>query len=151
MNAVCVGWFGDLMTEYATTPTNTQNPILNPRIYWKVSAWALAGASIGGFLVNIIAGNNAGIHNLLMFDWLHNALHAVLAAAAFFFGYANLSGTVLKRFAILFGLIYGGLGVVGLVLGQFNLLPGLHVELGENLIHVSLGAWALTTGLTAKY
>ena len=139
------------MSEYAT-PTNTTNPVLNPLTYWRVSAFALAAAAVLGIIVNAVAGNHTGIEGFLVFDWVHNILHGVLAAAAFVFGFAKLPGNIVKAFAIVFGFIYGGLGVMGLALGMESTLFGiLHVQLGTNLIHTLLGVWALATGFTARY
>lgn len=142
------------MSEYATTPTNTDNPIFNPRIYWRVSAFALTAVALLGILVNAVTGEaEAGINNFLEFDWAHNVLHVVLAAAAFFFGFANVSPQVSKTFAIVFGFVYMGLGIFGLIADplDYNVLNILSLELGENLVHVLLGAWALAAGFKAQY
>lgn len=142
------------MSEYATTPTNTDNPIFDPRIYWRVSAFALTAVAVLGILVNAVTGQSeAGIANFLEFDWAHNVVHLVLAGAAFFFGFANVSGQTAKTFAIVFGFVYAGLGLFGLVAGPLDYTLGniLSLELGENLVHILLGAWALTAGFKAQY
>ncbi|MGB1697661.1 MAG: hypothetical protein ACPHK8_04620 [Thermoplasmatota archaeon] len=140
------------MSEYAQQPTNTTNAFLNPRVYWKVSAFALSAVALLGIVVNIFAGNNEGLDNFLKFDWAHNVLHVVLAGAAFLFGFGNFSGQITKTFAIIFGFVYLGLGVVGLIGGlTFELAGLLSLELGENLVHVVLGGWALTAGFAARY
>lgn len=136
------------MTEYATTPTNTENPIMDPRIYWKVSAWALAAVALLGIIWNMLMGNNEGIPGFLVFDWGHNIVHAVLAGAAFLFGYGSFPPRVVKTMAIVFGFVYGGLGVLGFFLMDLGIL---HLELGENLVHLLLGAWALVAGFGAQY
>lgn len=140
------------MSEYAQQPVNTENPFLNPRIYWKVSAFALSAVALLGIAVTIFAGNNEGISNFLKFDWTHNILHVVLAGAAFLFGFGNMSGQVTKIFAIIFGFVYLGLGLVGLIGGlTFEIGSLMSLELGENLVHIVLGAWALTAGFAARY
>lgn len=141
------------MSTYATeNPTNTDSIFLNPRVYWKVSAFALSAVALLGIVVNIFAGNNEGIANFLKFDWTHNILHVVLAGAAFLFGFGNFSGQITKVFAIIFGFVYMGLGVVGLIGGlTFEIADLISLELGENLVHVVLGAWALTAGFAARY
>ena len=140
------------MSEYATGPVNTDNPILDPRIYWRVSAFALTAVALLGIIVNAITGEVSGIPSFLEFDWAHNILHVVLAAAAFVFGFADIPGRVAKVFAIVFGFVYLGLGVLGLAMGMTSELFGLiGLELGENLVHILLGGWALAAGFGARY
>lgn len=138
---------GDNMSDYAT-PTNTTNPIMNPVLYWRVSAIALTGVALLGIVLNAMGEGTLLGKNFLAFDWTHNILHVVLALAAFVFGFANLPGTVVKTFAIIFGFVYAGLGVFGFFVSDVG---PLGLELGENLVHIVLGAWALTAGFGAKY
>ncbi len=140
------------MTTYATQPTNTNNPLLNPRIYWRISAFALSAVALLGIGVNTITGEVTGIPSFLEFDWAHNILHIILAAAAFVFGFAPVPGQVSKVFAIVFGFVYLGLGILGLAMGMTSTLLGIiGLELGENLVHVLLGTWALIAGFSARY
>lgn len=140
------------MSEYATGPSNTTNPVLNPRTYWRVSAFALSAVALLGIVVNAITGEVSGIPSFLEFDWAHNVLHVILAAAAFVFGFANVPAQLAKTFAIVFGFVYMGLGVLGLAMGMTSELFGLiGLELGENLVHVLLGGWALAAGFGARY
>jgi hypothetical protein len=76
----------------------------------------------------------------------------VLALAAFVFGFGNLSPGVTKTFAIVFGFVYVGLGVVGFLLSN-PLGTGLALNLGFSLnaVHLLLGAWALTAGFGSRY
>jgi hypothetical protein len=140
------------MSEYAT-PTNTTNPIMNPVTYWRVTAFAVAAVALLGIVLNATDNANLLGKNFLAFDWTHNIVHVVLALAAFVFGYANLPGKVVKTFAIIFGVVYAGLGV----LGFFVTSPmgtganSMHLEIGENLVHLLLGAWGLVAGFGAKY
>lgn len=150
------------MSDYAR-PTNTTNPVLDPVVYWRVSAFALAAVAILGIVLASISGGDAAgaQHQALAFDsthglgftWTHNVLHVVLAAAAFLFGFASLPGRVVKAFAIIFGVVYAGLGVLGFLLtnplGDGALALNLGVSL--NVVHILIGAWALTAGLAAKY
>lgn len=135
------------MSEYAT-PTNTTNPIMNPVIYWRVSAFALTATALLGIVLNAIDQGTLLGSNFLAFDWTHNILHVVLALAAFVFGFSNLPGNVVKLFAIVFGFVYMGLGVLGFFISDVG---PIGLELGENLVHVLLGAWALTAGFGARY
>lgn len=133
------------MPEYAA-PTNTSNPIMNPVIYWRVSAWTLAATAVLGIVMSAV-NDGEFIDGFLNFDWTHNIVHVVLAAAAFLFGYANLPGSTAKTFAIIFGFVYGGLGAFGLFVDEVG---PMHLEMGENLIHLLLGAWGLVAGFGSK-
>lgn len=137
------------MTETAHAVFQNTNPVINPTMYWRVSAFALTGVALLGILINTFAGNSEGISGFLVFDWTHNIVHVVLAGAAFIFGFAPVAPAVSKTFAIIFGFVYAGLGVFGFFadLGAI----GLGLELGENLIHILLGAWALAAGFMARY
>lgn len=134
------------MTEYAT-PTNTQNILLDPRTYWRVSAFALAATALLGIVLNAL-GEGDLLAPFLAFDWTHNIVHIALAGAAFYFGFANLAGATVRTFAVVFGIVYGLLGVLGFFIADLGIL---HLELGENLIHLVLAAWAITSGLMARY
>ncbi|HLF16640.1 MAG TPA: DUF4383 domain-containing protein [Candidatus Thermoplasmatota archaeon] len=140
------------MTEYAT-PTNTSNPIMNPGLYWRVSAFALAAVALLGIVWNAVEGeNNVGITDVLQFDWTHNIVHVVLAGAAFIFGFANLPGKVVKTAAIVFGVVYLGLGILGFVLGNGEeVAMSMNLEWGENALHLLLGGWGLVAGLGSRY
>ena len=143
------------MSEYAR-PTNTTNPILDPVMYWRLSAFALTAVALLGTILTAIGKPDllatGGHDHLLPFTWTHNLLHFVLAAAAFVFGFANLPGNVVRVFAIVFGVVYGGLGVLGFFLSN-PLGGGLALHLTEtlNAVHLLLGAWALVAGLVARY
>jgi hypothetical protein len=145
------------MSEYAT-PTNNVPSILNPVVYFRISAFALAAVAVLGFIMNIVDSKTAvstslGFGNtFLNFTYAHDAVHLVLAAAAFLFGFGNLAGSTVKAFAIIFGFVYVALGVVGFFAftGSSNdtflaLTPGL------NIVHLLLGAYALTSGFAAKF
>lgn len=136
------------MSETATHTTNASNPIMNPVLYWRVSAFALTAVALLGIVLNSI-GIGDLLGSFLTFDWTHNAVHVVLAAAAFIFGFANVGPAMTKTFAIIFGFVYAGLGVFGFF-ADLSFI-GLGLELGENLVHLLLGAWALVAGFGARY
>ena len=153
------------MSDYAhpTRPTNTTNPILDPVVYWRLSAFALTAVALLGIVLASISGGDAtgaqdqplafhGTHGL-GFTWAHNVVHVVLALAAFVFGFASLPGRVVKVAAILFGFVYSGLGVVGFLLtnplGDGALALNLGIAL--NVVHLLIGAWALLAGFAARY
>ncbi len=139
------------MTETANQTFTGSNPIVNPVTYWRVSAVALAAVALLGVLLNSIGQADLLGANFLAFDWTHNVVHILLAAVAAVFGFANLGAGLTKTMAIVFGFVYAGLGVVGFIAGDILGVIGLHLELGENLVHVLLGGWALTAGFGAKY
>lgn len=144
------------MSEHAR-PTNTTNPVLDPVVYWRVTSFAVTAVALLGIVLTAIGrpdllATNGHAH-LLTFTWTHNIVHVVLALGAFIFGYANLPGRVVKVVAILFGVVYLGLGVLGFFvadpLGTGNM--ALHLTETVNSIHILLGGWGLVAGLGAKY
>ncbi len=138
------------MTETATQTYAGTNPVLNPVMYWRVSAIALSAVAVLGIVLNAVgAGDLLG--SFLTFDWTHNIVHVVLAAVAFVFGFGKLGPGITKTMAIVFGFVYAGLGIVGFIAGGILGFMGLHLEIGENLVHLVLGAWALTAGFAARY
>ncbi len=136
------------MTETANATYAGSNPIVNPVLYWRVSAIALGAVALLGIVLNSVGAGTLLGANFLAFDWGHNILHVVLAIAAAVFGWGNLGAGITKTFAIVFGFVYAILGVVGFFVADLGILS---LELGENLVHILLGAWALTAGFGAKY
>lgn len=132
-----------MTTTYATKTTTRTNPILDPQVYWRVSAVALAAVALLGIVLNLVGQGTLLGANFLAFDWTHNVLHVVLAAAAAVFGFAGMAANVRKTFAIVFGFVYLGLGVLGFFMSDVG---PIGLELGENLVHILLGAWALLVG-----
>ena len=141
------------MSELAR-PTNTTNPIADPRVYFRVSAFLLTAVAVLGVVLNLLSAPDAlsfGSHFLTL-TWTHTLVHFVLAAACFLFGFASLPGRTVKLFAIVFGVVYLGLGVLGFFIANpLGHAMSLELGLGTNLVHILLGGWALLGGLTAKY
>jgi len=81
----------------------------------------------------------------------HNLLHLASGAAALYFGRKN-SPTVARTFCIVFGTLYGLLGLAGLLAGgpdnTLTLISG-ELVLGkvDHVVHLFLGAVFLATGL----
>ena len=134
------------MTDYAT-PTTTRNPVMDPTVYWRISAFALTAVALLGIVLNAMDQGALLGANFLAFDWSHNILHVVLAGAAFLFGFGNLPANLVRTFTIVFGVVYGGLGVLGFFVTEVG---PIHLELGENLVHLLLGAWGLVAGFGSK-
>jgi hypothetical protein len=89
-------------------------------------------------------------------DPLHNLVHIVSGVIALYFGFAgSLSGA--RGFALVFGVVYLALGILGLVLGDAErarewTVPGLPLMLGfvDHGIHLILGVAFLAAGLFTK-
>jgi hypothetical protein len=136
-----LGWVTP-MSEYATPPSGVKT-ILNPTMFWKVTAYAVSAVALLGIVLNSMDNADALGADFLAFDWTHNILHVVLAAAAFLFGYGSLAPNVAKTFALIFGVVYLALGVVGFITD----VGPIGLELGENLVHILIGAWGLIAGI----
>jgi hypothetical protein len=136
------------MSDYATTSTTARNPVMDPTVYWRVSAFALTATALLGIVLNAMGQGTLLGADFLAFDWGHNILHVVLAGAAFLFGFGNLPANLVRTFTIVFGIVYGGLGVLGFFVSDLG--GFIHLELGENLIHLLLGAWGLVAGFGSK-
>lgn len=134
------------MSDYATS-TSARNPVMNPTVYWRVSAFALTAVALLGIVLNAMNEGALLGANFLAFDWSHNILHVVLAGAAFLFGFGNLPTKLVRTFAIVFGFVYAGLGVLGFMVAEVG---PIHLELGENLVHLLLGAWGLVAGFGSR-
>ncbi|MFA5943295.1 MAG: DUF4383 domain-containing protein [Candidatus Thermoplasmatota archaeon] len=134
------------MSDYATSTTN-RNPVMNPTVYWRVSAFALTAVALLGIVLNAMNEGTLLGADFLAFDWSHNILHVVLAGAAFLFGFGNLPANLVRTFAIVFGVVYAGLGVLGFFISEVG---PIHLEIGENLVHLLLGAWGLVAGFGSK-
>jgi Domain of unknown function (DUF4383) len=83
-------------------------------------------------------------------DATHNLVHIVSGVLALYLGFAG-SASGAKAFCLLFGIVYLGLGVVGLWKGNLD-ITALKLKLGhvDHLIHVALGIVFLAGGLFAK-
>src|SRR5687767_15760246 len=83
----------------------------------------------------------------------HNVVHILSGAVALYFGFAGtLSGA--KLFALVFGVVYLGLGVLGLGMGtgadRMWMLGPLHFGQADHGIHILLGVIFLAGGLFTK-
>ena len=86
---------------------------------------------------------------------IHNVIHLVSGALALYFG---LKGTLAqaKLFCLIFGIVYGLLGVVGYFLGnpendrEWKVLEGLVLGRVDHIIHILLGVLFLIGALMTK-
>lgn len=130
-----------------SSSTATRSLVLDPVVYWRASAFALTAVALLGIVLNATGNGSLLGDSFLAFDWPHNVLHVVLAGAAFLFGFAALPARVVRTFALVFGVVYAGLGVLGFLVAD---LGPIHLELGENLVHLLLGAWGLAAGIWSR-
>ena len=83
----------------------------------------------------------------------HNLVHIVSGVVALYFGFAgSLSGA--RNFCLVFGIVYLGLGILGMAMGtgddrMWDLGP-LHLGTADHGIHVLLGLVFLAGGLFTK-
>ena len=107
---------------------------------------------IGFILVGIIgfiAPDIMGMH----LSTVHNLVHLLSGVIALYFGFAATHAAA-RSFCIVFGLVYGLLGVLGFVLGNpgpermLTLIPD-QLMLGrmDHIVHIVLGALFILGGL----
>lgn len=121
-----------------------KSPLLNAKIYARVTGVALAATALLG-LVMEMATDGKFIDGFLTFDYTHDVLHLVLAGAALAAGFAA-GGAYASLYAKVFGVIYTGLAITGFVSADALKFLGVHLELGEHLVHASIGVWGLVVG-----
>lgn len=138
------------MTSATYTANRKAAPAPGLRVYWKISGVALAAVAALGILLNAV-GLGDLLGGFLTFDWTHNVVHVLLAAIALTLGFGSASAAVQKSVAKVFGVVYLALAIVGFLSGSiFGLgtLLGLNLEIGENLVHLALGAWGAYVGFS---
>lgn len=101
-------------------------------------------------LVGVLGIVGFGIPGLLSIsEPAEIALHLVLGALS---TYAGFTGGGYARFALLyakvFGIVYLLLGVVGFAIP--DLVLGIHLDLGCNIVHLALGVWGIWAGYLAS-
>ena len=83
----------------------------------------------------------------------HNAVHIVSGAIALYFGFAG-SLSAAKMFALVFGVVYLGLGILGMAMGtgedRMWMVGPLHFGQADHGIHILLGVIFLAGGLFTK-
>jgi len=79
---------------------------------------------------------------------IHNLIHIISGVISLYFGLAGSFGGA-KAFCTIFGLVYLGLGIIGLVMGDLNLGP-LMLRKVDHGIHLIVGAAYLFGGLLSK-
>lgn len=126
----------------------------DPRTLWLATGALLAIVAILGFVLSA-TGRRALLGSTLLFDQPHNVLHVLLAAVSLALAFIPLADATSRRIALGFGIGYLALAVLGAfsptLFGYGTRLGAtpnarLHLEMGENLLHFALGAWAAYVG-----
>jgi hypothetical protein len=116
--------------------------------YWRASATLLVLVAAAGFIL-VARRKPALLGEFLAFDTAHNVLHAALALLAIVFATGLLPERVTRAAAGWVGVFYLALAVLGFMSARlFGLGPlvGMRLELGENALHLALGAWGAYVG-----
>jgi hypothetical protein len=100
-------------------------------------------------LCGFVAPNLLGAH----LTPVHNVVHIVSGVIALYFGFAGTLSAA-KAFCLVFGIVYLGLGILGMALGQppdrMWMVGPLHLGQADHGIHVLLGVIFLAGGLFTK-
>lgn len=105
----------------------------------QISGWVLVLVGLIGFFMTDLFG-------LLTFDTSHNVLHIVLGAISLWLAYKGAEAMIVN-WAKWIGVVYLLLGVIGFFTPT---LGPIGLELGENIIHLALGAWGAWAGFLSK-
>ena len=100
-------------------------------------------------LIGFVSPGLLGAH----LNTAHNLVHIVSGAIALYLGFAGTLAAA-KTFALVFGVVYLGLGVLGLGMGsgpdRMWMLGPLHFGQADHGIHILLGVVFLAGGLFTK-
>lgn len=134
------------------------NRLLDPKLHAQVVGIALAAIAVLGIILSLVGadghfgffcdgavtcdGEEAAEDSFLGFDWGHNLVHVLLAAIALTVGYTVYS-RMARTYAQVFGIVYAALGLFGFLVADLFIL---HLEPGENLLHLLIGAWGIAAG-----
>ena len=95
---------------------------------------------IVGFLKHDLLGAHLGT--------VHNVVHLVSGALSLYFASRGLAQA--RMFCLVFGAVYGLLGVVGLIKGTLDLPGGLMLGQMDHYIHIAIAVLYLVGGLMTK-
>jgi hypothetical protein len=103
-------------------------------------------------LIGFVSPGFLGTHLSLT----HNLVHLISGAIALYFGFAATLSAA-RLFCIIFGVVYGLLGICGFLLGDgpdrmFEALAGLGLHLGtmDHVVHILLGVVFLAGGFLTR-
>ncbi len=103
-------------------------------------------------LVGFVSPGFLGTH----LSTTHNLVHLISGAVALYFGFAATLSAA-RLFCIVFGVVYGLLGICGFLLGSgpdrmFEALASLGLHLGtmDHVVHILLGVVFLAGGFLTR-
>jgi hypothetical protein len=103
-------------------------------------------------LIGFVSPGFLGTHLSLT----HNLVHIISGAIALYFGFAGTLSAA-RLFCIIFGVVYGLLGICGFLLGtgddrMFEALASLGLHLGtmDHVVHILLGVVFLAGGFLTR-
>jgi hypothetical protein len=103
-------------------------------------------------LIGFVSPGFLGTHLSLT----HNLVHIISGAVALYFGFAGTLSAA-RLFCIVFGVVYGLLGICGFLLGtgddrMFEALASLGLHLGtmDHVVHILLGVVFLAGGFLTR-
>jgi uncharacterized membrane protein HdeD (DUF308 family) len=123
---------------------------------WKGAVMAKTMSTILGVIFLVVGLLGFAVPNLMGMHLspLHNIVHLVSGALALYFG---LKGTweSAKAFCIVFGIVYGVLGIAGFLFGgadhMFTVIPNqLVLMTPDHVVHILLGALFIVGGLSRQ-
>lgn len=126
-------------------------PAPSAPLFWRVSGVVFSVMTGLGILLVAVAQGDL-LAPFLVFDAPHNVLHAALAAGGVALGFGGVAPILAKRAALWVGATLVVVGVVGVLSADLFGLGrpvGLHLEAGENALHLTVGAWGAYVGLRA--
>lgn len=139
------------MSSATATPLGLANGTSpGATLYWRASGVALAAVALLGFAMSAMTKGKF-VPGFLDFDLAHNGVHLLLAVVALAVGFGGASRAFSKNLAKVVGVVYLALAAVGFVSADvfgIGKLLGLHLELGENLVHLVLGVWGAYAGFS---
>jgi hypothetical protein len=104
----------------------------------------IAVGIVGFFMPNLLDAHLGKVHNIV---------HLASGAISLYLGTKG-SLSAARKFCIIFGLVYGLLGVVGFLAGtgpdHMLELPKLMLGTRDHIIHIAIGALYLIGGFTTK-
>ena len=115
----------------------------------KTVATLIGAVFIAVGIVGFFEPNLLGAH----FGKIHNAVHLISGALSLYIGTKGSLASA-RKFCIIFGVVYGLLGVVVYFVGtgpdHMLHLPKLLLGTRDHIIHIVIGALYLIGGLTTK-
>lgn len=102
----------------------------------------------GVFGIASLAAGYIGVISLdfLAWDQPHNVIHLALGGLALYVGFAPKPYLDPITYGKVFGVVYIGLAAAGTAFPALLAPIGMHIELGEDLIHLLVGALGLVAG-----